>query len=562
MFLFLSVTLTLVYIINSKPTNKPTLIPTKPLTTLTPTLIPTVQPTIEQTLYDIKRTYPNIVFNIQEDLQSNVITRLPKEFAFIRNQKENPYYLSQISSSPPLVLVDSINMNSTMDFIQPLSGFPINKVTLNHIPAHPLNGMNITICNLEFSDRNVGNAIPRFIRDYMIIPSKGEFQPNIKFHVVKTQLKCSDASVQLKKSYMRKCDSFCKKDKCQLRAAYGNGCFKGQIGTPGRCWSSNEVSIIMGHECGHALGVTHSAGVIHSTGMPNNPYSDYNLLSDYGSNVCLLSEEKLYYQPAVLFKLGWLLNDFVYIQDQKTFTLRTATNFNKNYNNPVAIVMLDPYTGSKIFFSYHTMYHKSGVMQKLKIPNREDYIFANSEILLNGTEIDDDNKQPRGAGFVATLMPHDAFKAFQIGYWKTKEYTSPYGWHFSVIDVDLNSITVKTTFNRKDVKYFPSPLNIKMKKIGKGKTNIDITLEDYVPGELKSNWPRHFDSDNIQMISLTSGKAFNCEGYTGHVFPRVETKNKATCSFKLTSSQKQETFILTMNVATHSQTKKMSVSFL
>lgn len=541
--------------------NQPTNTPTPSTTTDTPTSSTiTIAPSSPPVT---KGSYPKIVFKSDEDFQSNIKWRLPNEFAPVAS---NPYYLSQVSLGDPMKL-STTKVTTMMDFIQPLSGFPVNRVQSNHIPFTLLEGYNITVCKFEFADRKAG-VMPGFINDYFTKVSKGEFKPNVNYFTPSTSKTCGDSSRSTRDQLSSQCNAQCNKNKCNLQAIYFNECFAGQGGTSnnknnndvnynshsGSCHTKHNARNIAGHECGHGLGLDHSSIVYYAPEKAKSKYSNYNAISDYGTSVCLMGHESLYFQPATLFHLGWVLKDFVYIQDDKTITLRTATNFDMGNNYPVSLVMLDPYTGSKIFFSYHIMTQEPDGTKMSRPPK----MFKNSEIWLNGYTTSK-GVSTGGGGFVAVVTPLNAQKPYQIGFWKTKEYTTPYGWHFSVVYADANYVTVKTTFKKDSVLYYPSPVEITQKQDSPGHTTVTFIVSDSVPQEPMTNWPRFFTENNA--IVSSTGTIFPCTLNSGSSFPRLSTnKNIYTCP--VTSSLKEEIFIFTLNIATHAQTKKVLVQFL
>lgn len=519
--------------ITKSPTQKPTI-----MSPPTPSInIPTSKPIIRPPFNNAKTCeYYKNTYKIN-NCPKSINLRLSQSFATTAN---NPYFLSQIDMNAPYITMSTSTQTSTMDFIQPESGFPIGMVTINHDPPFdPYSPMHLLECVVEYPDKpsfgmtkNFESRIREMSRGMVDV-----FTSYRKvFNPVSVHIDNRDVSFKL-------CSEMTNQLKPTITITLPNGGLhhdRYQSGGKSGCYINNAgYNALVTHECGHGLGLPHSAGVYPNSRVKRNNFSDYNSLNDYGSNVCGMAHERSVFQPPVIFKLGWYNTGFLYIEHGMTYTLASAEIMHKTL--PTSIVMIDPYTGSKVFHSYHT-YSYSSMANKHQRP---DNIFKNSEIF---TE----------SGFVAVVTNHVAKKTYQVGYWSKLTYTTPYGWTFNVIKADSKSITFTTTYNTADNKYLSSIIDFRIKSKTGSKTVVEFILHDTSPESPRDNWPRMYDSSMTRVVD-NNGNIFQCTTSIGRVSGLISVESGNKIIYTCTIANGAAYYIFTLNIATHAMTKKFKI---
>jgi len=535
---------------------------TKVPTVRTTTKVPTVRTTTKSPVgppIDTSRSYYDLAFNIKEDIGSDIDYALPSEYDKIG---ANPYYISQVSKTSEVLTGENIK-NATMDYVFPRSGFPINQVVRNHKPGWTASDFNVMMCSTKFTDRTNMIPNPEWLADTWMRINKNQ----IKIETMKTVVtenrinSIKDAWLDAYGQCKRQCNGKCKV------AFTLTGPKTSQLGGTGTCRASQTTKTVRFHECGHGLGLGHTAAML-KTGrndegkLIKKNYTNYNFLKPYGSPISSLGlEESVDFDSANLFRLGWLPSEFSYFKNGGTFTVRTTTNFDVTNKNPQALVFLDSITGNKIFMTYNTQTNGKG-----------KYYLKNTVIT---------------GGLFFTITSHTASQQTFIHVCKTRECTIPHGWKITVLEVTPKEITLRTDYEpEKYYQYSPSEIDVKSTKVGKRKTNVIVTIYDATINDMirhRDAWPRLFERKLIKMISA-NGKLFDCNDPPTTLALRWKTvKNKKTkekekvpeygdgwlrthynkmiCQFNLESSQSREIFVLTTSITTHSQTKKIEVSF-
>lgn len=534
--------------------------------------------------YDFSRSYYDLVYNIKTNMQSIIFYRLPTEYDTIQ---ENPYFLSQVSTSTPTLNLENGQWikNNTMDFVQPLSGFPKNQVVHNHDPNYPPNSkkeeLHLLECNYVFADTKAA-SIRRMVEAEMLKMAKNTITIKTSFvNVISNKPK----SQETHKSMYTKCSAACAKIQCDVKVIYDH--ISGQLGDDGFCRSKSGATNILIHECGHGLGLDHSDGFIKTgryvigkkTVVKNGKstkvkvyggfivpkWTNYNAIQNYGSPISIMGEESLFYDSPAIFRLGWAMNEFGYLQNGKTFALRNMNNYDLNNKDYQALVYICPYTGMKMFFTYNTRI------------NRYPGLISKSTIYPKGPDA------PDGSGIFVSLTSHEAKGIKFIDVYTTKEFTIPYGWKFTILTASAKGVTIRTDLVPEKVQYSPSEIDVRLSTISSGKSAVDINIRDATIHDSifrRDVWPRNFDRSLIKMVS-SNGTIFPCEtppkemAYSsskddkgnvnynfGNGYLRFSSLNEMKCRFTLTSSLKQEQFILTTSIISHSQTKKIIVKFV